>query len=185
MSLFDIPGWSVQDAPVRQASAARKRKRPSDADPASSAKMDSAKRNMDKAIASIATGMDAIDRAEKKKEKRLEKMRAVVKSHPPAKSPKQNANGANQSKGKLTGEGSGGKHAKEPLAGPSKTKDNTTRPTKKQKKGKPNADASQEMQESPTASSVPPKGKPKAAQGLTTLQASMKHSLDGARFRSA
>ncbi|GJE84964.1 methyltransferase-domain-containing protein [Phanerochaete sordida] len=175
MALFEVPGWSVPTAPVPSGSNSRKRKRPaheSEAKP--DEKIHAAAVNVEKLLAKLGEGEG--QQAKKKAKKDKEKRKAQA---PPA--PKREPNGAQaqQKKGKAQERKDESRPAP-PVAGGSK----------KNKKNKGKQAQQQETKASSPAPDPAPTPKPaqkgknaSAEKGLTALQANMKHSLDGARFR--
>ncbi|KAI0092450.1 ribosomal RNA-processing protein 8 [Irpex rosettiformis] len=200
MALFQVPGWSVPDAPISQAlHNSKKRKRPSETDHAgpssstsSSLKLRSAVQNVEKLMASLGTDGDAPAKLQKKKQAKKgrgddEKKRNEIANE--SQSPKQkgkqrvvrDAGNVSRAKGK----------GKDTTSATETTKGSAIRPTKKHKKDKSqNGEHSSDKTPHPSPAPEPSgragngqgKGKKKEG-GLTALQASMKHSLDGARFR--
>ncbi|KAI0770743.1 methyltransferase-domain-containing protein [Irpex lacteus] len=188
MALFEVPGWSIPDAPVSlSSSTSRKRKRPADAEaelPTSSTKLHSAVKNMEKLMASLEEDDAATSKAQKKRKQRKggdregseqNRRESVSEARPKQK-------GQQKQEGNRTGKKRADMDTPE-----SSTKKTSATPTKKPKKDKGKNDKSQPPADSqPTTSSAngssKAKGK-KKAEGLTSLQADMKNSLDGAKFR--
>ncbi|KDQ64703.1 hypothetical protein JAAARDRAFT_188006 [Jaapia argillacea MUCL 33604] len=167
MALFEVPGWSMPTAPTATPShSSRKRKRGSgNPDPV---KIHTAETNVEKLMQTLEGGGDrptnkkrkqgkgGRERLGKGKEQDVEEKVEVVREK-------------GQRKGKGKSEGLRGKHdADEPV------KKNKGRTTKDLSKEQQRASPPVKKASIPKASSTP---------GLTTLQAQMKQSLDGARFR--
>ncbi|KIP09213.1 hypothetical protein PHLGIDRAFT_68064 [Phlebiopsis gigantea 11061_1 CR5-6] len=164
MALFQVPGWSVPRAPVASSSShSRKRKR---RDSESESKVQSAAVNVEKLFAKLGQG-----NAEQPKKK--------------------NSKGKGKAVERVASEQTG-RAGKARRVQPARDSEDAARSTaaarnskqeknKKQKGGKP--DKSQERE--PVAAQSTQQGTKSAspAKGLTALQANMKHSLDGARFR--
>ncbi|KAH9938515.1 methyltransferase-domain-containing protein [Fomitopsis serialis] len=184
MPLFDVPGWTVPDAPVSMSQNAKKRKRPSDSD----AKLETAHINfeklMEKLEASNATSRP--DKKQKIKEKKSRKGAAglVSSTKPPrvegsgvgkkGKKDKreQKARGeeARASESKVTGSEQQRSAVRSDYASPKRTiktkqRDNPTSPIAHGDVAGPSKQQDQQQQK------------------LTKLQAGLKNSLDGARFR--
>ncbi len=189
MALFEVPGWSIPEAPVSLSSSnSRKRKRPADAEaevPTSSTKLHSAVKNVEKLMASLEGDGEAVSKTQRKRGQRKGGDREGGEQKR-----KESARDArpNKQKGerKREGNGTGKKRAEIGTPETSAKKANAT-PTKKPKKDKGKDEKSQTPADlRPTTSSVngssKAKGK-KKAEGLTSLQADMKNSLDGAKFR--
>ncbi|PCH41310.1 hypothetical protein WOLCODRAFT_131836 [Wolfiporia cocos MD-104 SS10] len=198
MALFDVPGWTVPAAPVVE-QPQRKRKRPSAQSGEDGAKVETPTINFEKLMEKLEAG-NAAQRPSKRQRKDAQKKqgqqeRAAEREGGGAGAPRGPANDADRAKhqGKGKGKEKGrsdaaekGKKAKGPAvasSSPSEGDARASKSKKRQKKGKSNerADSS-----APTAG-----GSKKAdagqssndAQNLTALQAGLKNSLDGARFR--
>ncbi|KAH9921696.1 methyltransferase-domain-containing protein [Epithele typhae] len=194
MSLFEVPGWSVPDAPVAQAGS-KKRKRPApvkdnDGDGVDEAqRMRDAQKNIEKLMKSLGAGMEALDgddavRPNKKKREGKEK---------------EKSNTAKGEKGKETDMASGSrKEVKWKTATPQKREERGRTQDKKPKKdGKSAVKASKKKNKkerkayAQSADARSEAGSVKgdrgtdadASAGLTALQAKMKSNLGGARFR--
>ncbi|KAI0761705.1 methyltransferase-domain-containing protein [Irpex lacteus] len=189
MALFEVPGWSIPEAPVSLSSSnSRKRKRPADAEaevPTSSTKLHSAVKNVEKLMASLEDNGEATSKTQKNRRQRKGRDREEGEQKR-----KEFAREArpNKQKGerKREGNGTGKKHAEMGTPESSAKKTNAT-PTKKPKKDKGKDEKSQPPADSQPATSSAngssrAQGK-KKAEGLTSLQADMKNSLDGAKFR--
>lgn len=197
MALFEVPGWKVPDAPVAEAKTSRKRKRTRDGEPGpSTAQMEAAKQNVQKMIAALGTPEFGISTPKTRKKKGGNDKAAAgerLNAQRPSKGETNQGRGRHskgkelqekQTNEKQAEDGRRQKHTSKPSAGPSNASD--SRPAKKQKQRKDGDEALRDTQQkssAPTKSS-PSKAKQKAELGLTALQANMKSSLDGARFRS-
>lgn len=175
MSLFEVPGWSVPATPVSSGSNSKKRKRPA-AEPESDAKIHAAAVNVEKLLAKL--GESEGQHAKKKAKKDKGKGKAQAQPAPPSKpspkpAPKRDV-----------------KEAQTPQKGKQpKEEDKPATPVNSGSKNKKNKNKKAQKQEAKAVSPAPtPKPAPKEKnvspeKGLTALQANMKHSLDGARFR--
>lgn len=183
MSLFEVPGWSVPNVPVHEARNARKRKRTGPEDPSSSSKVQSAVQNMEKLIATLKNeGAPRPPQKKKKNGKGGETTRSTSESHTVSVSSKPGGDALFRTKGKQPGRGVQQKLRDEPQARPPSTQSTSGHSAAKERQG-PSVQDSSKIRSSSAVPSSPPKGKQKDAQGLTALQANMKNSLDGARFR--
>ncbi|KAF9815553.1 hypothetical protein IEO21_04553 [Rhodonia placenta] len=157
MALFDVPGWGVPGAPVAEAQNSRKRKRPS---APNGDKVATATVNLEKLMRKLdPVGDTSRPVSTKNQRSKKAKARRTSPERPRKKEPPQ----------KRTRE----ETSSSPHDPPSR------------KKTKKNANAKGESQ-GPAASmsAKPSKGAPpKSKEGLTVLQAGMKNSLEGARFR--
>ncbi len=178
MALFEVPGWTVPSALVAESSNSRKRKRP-DTNGAPANKIQSAAINVEKL-------MKKLSAAEKEGEE-----------YPKKKGKKGNAGGkpsAQRSEGeRKKGQGKGAQPTKRERE--EKRKDvSVARVDVKGadehlgKKNKKNQAAEEKSYSADNATKEHPALSPShknkgPAEGLTTMQANMKQSLDGARFR--
>lgn len=167
MALFDVPGWGVPGAPVAEAQNSRKRKRPS---APNGDKVATATVNLEKLMRKLDPVGDT-SRPVSTKNQRSKKAKGTAgqdkKTAPRRTSPER-------------------PRKKEPPQ--KRTREETSsspHDPPSRKKTKKNANAKGESQ-GPAASmsAKPSKGAPpKSKEGLTVLQAGMKNSLEGARFR--
>ena len=194
MALFEVPGWSLNDTPISQISHnSKKRKRPSGSDDAetssatSSSKLHSAVQNMEKLVASLGAAEDGTSKPRKNKNKKQgradeRKPRKESVNNSPSTRKQKVAGDIEKGpavKGKKVRNASEGRESK------------ANAPAKKQKKEQSHdGQRTSEKKTQPFVTSAPPasaiainrKGK-NQEEGLTALQANMKQSLDGARFR--
>lgn len=194
MALFEVPGWSLNDAPISQNSHnSKKRKRPSGSDDAeassatSSSKLHSAVQNMEKLVASLGAADDGTSKPRKNKNK---KQGRADERKPRKESVGDSPSTSKQKVARDTGKSPAVK-GKKARTTSEERQSKANGPTKKQKKNQGHDEESiPEKKAQPFAASVHPistvatngKGKNKE-KGLTALQANMKQSLDGARFR--
>ena len=184
MSLFEVPGWTVPNAPVASSSNTRKRKRPGD--PEAEAKIQSAAVNVDKLMKKLGRE-EAKDGQEHGKKGKGRNERRDPRG--------KDVKGKGREK-EVAGEGERGKRAVKADVPAAKKKvrveaevSSPAAPAKKSKKQ--NKKGVQEAEDrvadppSTSASKPPAKAEKKtsSAKGLTAMQANMKQSLDGARFR--
>jgi ribosomal RNA-processing protein 8 len=201
MALFDVPGWSVPADPVL---STKKRKRPSKAGAAPEDDIASASMNVDKLMRSLDTLLAGDSGKGKAKAVILDdddeapaskKAKGKGKAQPkgaardaPAPPP---APAGKHKTGKQTGEGKPQsnkkplKESKPKVASRASTPDlvppaPTPNQSKKKSRQKGNAAAEPAPVPAKASTSAPVALKP----GMTALQAKMKSSLDGARFRS-
>lgn len=183
MSLFEVPGWSVPAAPV-QASSSKKRKRP---EPDAGAKVQSAAVNVEKLMAKLEAG----DGEHARKKAKKAKGKAVERDAPQKGAPqpkKDGGKGPKQGKPaqkKHVKDGEGDEEGKEGRVQAASPNDAPKKKNKNKGKGKGAEKAQQQEPEAMSPAPKPAPGKKNASpeKGLTKLQAGMKHSLDGARFR--
>ncbi|KAI0698613.1 methyltransferase-domain-containing protein [Cytidiella melzeri] len=205
MALFEVPGWSLPNAPTRSTSNTRKRKRPSDApgvaaaaaaalsSGSSSTKLRSAVQNMERLMASLGSEPDGEstklqDKKQKKdqpgKSSRVNRQReptdGPLKSRPESKQSESKAASKGKQRGSVDSKVKQKESAKETRA----SVEEATPVAKKQRRGRGDGKHSSQKNIQPTTKPQlsETKGK-KKEEGLTALQANMKHSLDGARFR--
>ncbi|KAH9951842.1 methyltransferase-domain-containing protein [Amylocystis lapponica] len=190
MALFQVPGWSVPAAPVSEhATHSRKRKRgpAKDEDKVSSAELKSAALNIEKLMKSLEAGDDAAARSPKTQNKKhkgetpragdrsMDSRQKVSQSTVERKGKeKKGVERREKRKGVSSGAVASREQDKDDLGSP---------PKRKHKKGthvEPQSEK-QTLQPAPRARSASPEEKGKTR--LTVLQAGMKQSLDGARFR--
>ena len=193
MALFEVPGWSLKDTPISQISHnSKKRKRPSGSDDAetssatSSSKLHSAVQNMEKLVASLGAAEDGTSKPRKNKNKK----QGRADERKPRKESVNNS--PSTRKQKVAGDIEKGLAVKgKKVRNASEGESRANAPAKKQKKEQSHdGQRTSEKKTQPFVTSAPPasaiainrKGKNKE-EGLTTLQAGMKQSLDGARFR--
>ncbi|KAI0265153.1 methyltransferase-domain-containing protein [Gloeopeniophorella convolvens] len=153
MALFEVPGWSVPDAP---ASMSKKRKRP--ANVGDQDKVQSAAVNLDKLMNKLAARSGGKHHRKeigtfKNQERHRKKERPQPKKHEP-----QHAVAAERNSG-------------------------TSDPEPKAKKKKKSRDAAETKPDTPRPSSSTRSPPHSPGATLTSLQHGMKQSLDGARFR--
>lgn len=174
MSLFEVPGWSVKAAPVREESqqVSKKRKRPS-----SHTQMESAEVNVEKLMARLANAhpeVTSTQTPESKKRKKTPRQKDASKV------------GAEGTKAQPTMPSRASEKIKQ-------SSDNGVGTATKSAESKPKkkAAASAKTKNAADSSSTQPSVSTPIADGqraqknsnLTALQKSMKESLDGARFR--
>ncbi|KAI0347430.1 hypothetical protein BDW22DRAFT_528534 [Trametopsis cervina] len=180
MALFEVPGWTVPDAPVAQSSNPKKRKRPSSGDPSSS-KIRSATQNVEKLFASLGSEHDDSKKVQKKQKNPRERRRDAHEARGAAlKSPSKERDQA-KPRHKQADAGSRGPKVQDRKS--ANQKEDAARPAKKHQKTKGGEKPTPKVQQSPVPPEAGPSKKGKKEEGLTELQANMKHSLDGARFR--
>ena len=171
MSLFEVPGWSVPSVPVASSSSHSKKRKRRDSE--ADSKVQSAAVNVEKLIAKL--GQGSAEQPKKKSNKG--KGKAVERALP-----EQKGVAGKKKKPQPARGGEDVEDAPQPraAAGSSKQQKN-----KKQKSDQSDKSKQHETTAPPSAKQPAPQGKksPSLAKGLTALQANMKHSLDGARFR--
>ncbi|KAL4241197.1 Ribosomal RNA-processing protein 8 [Abortiporus biennis] len=167
MALFEVPGWIVPSAPV---TTNKKRKRPSAAGD-SNEKIHSAQVNMDKLMSKLADSAHGTGDTPQKKKKKPKLKRTATES---------------------TNEAGSSSPVRETSHKPIKPKNSGTKSHKETSEADPKSGQKQKGSKEKkkpadlqaTEKSAPKqKGKGKTEDGLTAMQASMKNSLDGARFR--
>ncbi|KAF5369795.1 hypothetical protein D9758_001179 [Tetrapyrgos nigripes] len=162
MPLFEVPGWIVPDGPVAESSNSRKRKRPA-TESETSLKLHSAEVNLEKLVKKL-TG----NGGGKERERPNKKAGKTLSKDPlPSRSRKQKRDDVADKKKTIS-------HPM-PLKSASERRDAAARPSKRAKT-KHESSPFEEIQ-------VDEEEEPAASVGLTSLQRSMKQSLDGARFR--
>jgi ribosomal RNA-processing protein 8 len=167
MSLFEVPGWSVPATPV-QSSSSKKRKR---SEPETDAKVQSATINVERLIAKLGQG----DSGQTKKKANKGKGKATVYAspdRPQEKSPKP------QKKAWTADEAQSHKDSSRLAAVAGASRKGKNKKSKGKEKPQQPAKPAEPLKKQGTL-----KEQASPAKGLTTLQANMKHSLDGARFR--
>ncbi|TFY69463.1 hypothetical protein EVJ58_g370 [Rhodofomes roseus] len=186
MSLFDVPGWSVPDAPAAGSSSTKKRKRPpSDG----GAKLETAHINFEKLMEKLEAGKNTSQPNKKQKSKAKSKQNDARRSESSAKLPHVESSdvGSRDRKAKRK-QNAGGKHAQASVS----TFDDEKREqplvesdhaslSKARKKAKQRADLTPPTAGSDVAGTS--KQPPQEQSNLTKLQAGLKNNLDGARFR--
>lgn len=178
MALFDVPGWTVPSQPVAQsASRNRKRKRGAKAAPADddTGQIRTAQVNVEKLMQKLdASGQGAAESQPKKKKRKHTK--SVQQEHegaadegaPPPKAEE-------QIQKKVA-------PPQQDVPSQPKGEDGLSQEKKKRKRQRSkHSDAPAPV--APTTPAPKSAPEPKQKQGLTALQANMKNSLDGARFR--
>lgn len=220
MSLFEVPGWSLPNAPVAQQSKKRKRApvKEKDADDVDQAQMiKAAQKNIEKLMQSLGTSTDALEEGEsgrstKKQRPSKDRKAKGVAAEPEEAVVREVKKSTKQEKGKGKGrDKSAGKEAsavdsvkspqsneeslqkkqkhKQPQKPKPKHKAHDAEPTTAHSDAEPSQEAIIESPPRPRDADplAPKKSRKKSSvdteQGLTTLQANMKKSLDGARFR--
>ncbi|OCH90736.1 hypothetical protein OBBRIDRAFT_584527 [Obba rivulosa] len=181
MALFDVPGWSVPSEPVAQASSRnKKRKRPGAAPAEDDAnKMRAAQVNVEKLMEKLddAGAQGAAEPQTRKKRKRN------LKSGEGKKGELGQGGSDEAASSTQPGKQAQKKAAPQPQQSvPAGTK-NEDGPSQEKKKKRGRQKEKGKAVDAPAPSVPAPKSKPQPAQGLTALQANMKNSLDGARFR--
>ncbi len=207
MSLFEVPGWSVPSAPVPQAS--KKRKRPStkepDDDVDEAERIHAAQKNIEKLMRSLGEGIGALenegststdkkkgDGKDKKGRQTDERVKGAERERGRKAERKAAKDGGQRNPSNQRKEASPAKTQEGPDVSPAKGKKK-----QKQKQKRKSVDAQSDkpthedvstpsVTKTPTPQAVTSSGKRKgkdAQQGLTSLQANMKKTLDGARFR--
>ncbi|CAL1701497.1 unnamed protein product [Somion occarium] len=164
MALFEVPGWTVPSAPLPSASRKRKRGAP-DTDKVSAAEV-----NVEQLIAKIGTGQGHTD-TPKKKQKTKGKQKA--KEHGSAS--RNQPSPSSKAKGAKVVQHEDSKRV-EVAASSSSSGKKSINQSKKNRK-------TEGSQTTPKVAPETKKTKLDTQSGLTAMQANMKHSLDGARFR--
>ncbi|KAK7049664.1 25S rRNA (adenine645-N1)-methyltransferase [Paramarasmius palmivorus] len=156
MALFEVPGWSVPNAPVAESStsSSRKRKRPTN-DTDSEKKVRSAEVNLEKIVKTLTGKSRDKDRSKAKKKKEKQKQ----------------PEDCGEKKMEIS--------RPMPLKAVDKRGSTSSLPPAKKAKTKHEKSASQETLVKPSQSV----DSLTSESGLTPMQKSMKHSLEGARFR--
>ncbi|KAJ3517989.1 hypothetical protein NLJ89_g171 [Agrocybe chaxingu] len=166
MSLFQVPGWSMASAPVREEPqhASKKRKRPS----ADTHRLEAAEVNIDKLISKLAHPQPGENPANSK---------GKAKAQDPGR------NARFRKKQKLVAD-SADAPEKRPSASSSEGKAPPSSPTKSKRERKKIAKSNPPATEVTSKRARPSSPQQEAASSrLTALQKGMKESLDGARFR--
>jgi len=164
MPLFDVPGWTVNDEPVAESSNTRKRKRPA-SESETSLLLHSAEVNLEKLVKKL-TGSK---RGGKERQERASREEESPPKNPlPTKSHKSKASVDVVDKKKIIS------HPM-PLKSAAERRESSLRPTKKVKTKRESSPFEEIQIDEPEEVSD--------STGLTSLQKSMKQSLDGARFR--
>ena len=197
MALFEVPGWSVPADPVADASAkSRKRKhRDHDDDGAADAKVQSAAMNLEKLVASLGPIVPTgADKASPKKKSKKAKGKEVARPEPKKRDAEVGRSGQDtraraekargQGKKEKVKQQERGREAERPATPSATSSHSPERQTKKQKRKKGKREEEKAEEHPAVEISKPPQPAKKAGgTGLTALQAGMKQSLDGARFR--
>jgi len=178
MALFDVPGWTVPDTPVSESTNPRKRKRPGkDED-----KVQTASINFEKLMKKLDTPTTASQKTPSKKQRKRAKKdeHGVGQSEKRAGAPHTHGKDAERPQQAAKHKEKGGSiQAKRAEPTSRSTPSKKTRNQSQEKQA-----ASQSTQPHDTFPAPEPTGSsPKSKDGLTALQAGMKSSLDGARFR--
>jgi ribosomal RNA-processing protein 8 len=185
MSLFEVKDWEVPSQTTATASlsqSSRKRKRPAnDAD-----RVQSAQVNVEKLMRKVVK--EGLEPGKETKRKRKNKPQKG-KGHPPGGTPHEEGTKLKprdkKGKGKISREGGGESTAEESR----NNGDTSSHPSKRARKKGPSdlfsAPPKPNTEHAPSGlmhkKKVPGKARPSV--GLTSMQSSMKDSLDGARFR--
>jgi ribosomal RNA-processing protein 8 len=211
MALFDVPGWTVPDTLLSSQAGnnSRKRKRSDDipqTDAAaswSSQKLQAAVQNVERLMASLGSEQQESDNSQKRgrgkgknKQKKggdvtAQQKEGEISMHNPPRTTRQDKNKGKQKRkakssdkaDKLVNIEDSSAHSPDPIA-------RNAHPTKKRKRANSGERFSHTKAEEASTPPISLKSKPvqdgkkKVEEGLTALQARMKHSLDGARFRS-
>lgn len=178
MALFKVPGWEIPTAPV---SAPNKRKRPThrEHEPDEAEMLRSATANMEKLMATLGDGPNTsalssvAEIATKSKRQKKQHDKPAASTAPAQKKT------SNQAKSKATPEATKSKRAPSPV----QLASSSTNPTKSQGKKKDKQTAKKDAPSQSVAENVLAKEKAEPTPGMTAMQAKMKQSLDGARFR--
>lgn len=184
MALFEVPGWSVPDAPAPGNTNKRKRNATK-----SDEKVSTAEINFEKLMKRLESGKDVPQPHPKKTKGKQKSKPAADSDQPNDTTPRFKAaeRGAEQTQKNKRADRRQRKKAAQSSAAPSSERErdgdgeDASSPRKRKKKGGEHDAETKELPEPSSVRSTSPEEKTSA--GLTAMQAGMRHSLDGARFR--